>query len=298
MGVLVRPTNVVLLVPLLIALPNWRKAWVSFAAAGLPFAVFFLAYNRSAFGSASTSGYGAILAGGMAWANFPERARHYGYWIARLLSPFVPLGWMALAGDRRAPPRDRALLLTWFLGFFLFYSFYGPYEAWWYTRFLLPGLPALVLGAVVLTRDLVFESGRPRSRAPIAGAAVLFVVALAFEVNFHRRERDYKFYKGERLYPDACEMARRRLPPRSIVLSMQMSGALHYYTEITYAMWNWLMPDRFGELRASTESRGYRWYALLAPFEAAEVRKNLPGDWREIDRVGDVALWELPPVPR
>ena len=44
-----------------------------------------------------------------------------------------------------------------------------------------------------------------------------------------------------------------------------MSGALHYYTPLTYAMWNWLLPERFAVLRVSAESRGHRWYALLAP---------------------------------
>jgi hypothetical protein len=75
-----------------------------------------------------------------------------------------------------------------------------------------------------------------------------------------------------------------------------MSGALHYYTDLTYAMWNWLDSERFALLRSSTESRGYRWYALLTPFEVPEVAKNLPGDWRAIDRTGDVVLWELPPA--
>jgi hypothetical protein len=93
-------------------------------------------------------------------------------------------------------------------------------------------------------------------------------------------------------------MARRRIPSNGIIASMQMSGALHYYTDLTYAMWNWLDSERFALLRSSTESRGYRWYALLAPFEVPEVAKNLPGDWRAIDRTGDVVLWELPPAPR
>jgi hypothetical protein len=51
--------------------------------------------------------------------------------------------------------------------------------------------------------------------------------------------------------------------------------------------------DRFAALRVSTESRGFRWYALLAPFEIAEVEKNFPATWREIDRVGDVSLREI-----
>jgi hypothetical protein len=105
------------------------------------------------------------------------------------------------------------------------------------------------------------------------------------------------FYKGDRVYPAACRMARRRVPPGAVVASMQMSGALHYYTPLDYAMWNWLLPERFAVLRTSTESRGHRWYALLAPYETGEVQKNLPGEWREIDRTGDVVLWELEPSP-
>ena len=88
-------------------------------------------------------------------------------------------------------------------------------------------------------------------------------------------------------------MARRRLPPNAIVLSMQMSGALHYYTDLTYAMWNWMDEARFETLRVSTESRGFRWYALLADFEVPEVEKAHLGEWREIDRVRDVSLREI-----
>jgi hypothetical protein len=129
----------------------------------------------------------------------------------------------------------------------------------------------------------------------IGAAVVLLLVALGFEHRFLAKERPHKVYKGERVYPDACEMARRRLPENAIVASMQMSGALHYYTDRTYVMWNMLDAARLAELRAKTESRGYRWYALLVPFEQVEVRKNLPGSWREIDRTGDAALWELAP---
>jgi hypothetical protein len=58
-------------------------------------------------------------------------------------------------------------------------------------------------------------------------------------------------------------------------------------------MWNWMDAKRFEVLRVSTESRGFRWYALLAPFEVAEIEKAGLGEWREIDRVGDVSLREL-----
>jgi Dolichyl-phosphate-mannose-protein mannosyltransferase len=298
-GVLVRPTNAILLAPLLLALPLRPRSWLSFLAGGVPAAIVLLGYNWAVFGSPFSTGYQTLLAEAMAWSNFPARARHYGYWIGRLLTPIVPIGWLAVAADRRAPLRDRAVLLSWFGAFFLFYCFYVVYEAWWYTRFLLPAVPALILGALVVVRDLVIrnESGRHPRWAAVLAAAVL-TAALAVEVGFDEKNRVHKFYKSERIYPQACEMARRRLPEDAVILSMQMSGALHYYTPLTYAMWNWLLPERFAVLRASTESRGHHWYALLAPFETVEVRKNFPGDWREIDRVGDVALWELPPLSR
>jgi hypothetical protein len=294
-GVLVRPTNALVLLPLLVALPPRAKSWLSFAAGGIPFGVFQLLYAASAFGSPWTTGYQSVLSDGMALANFPARARHYGYWTARLLSPWIPLGWLGVAADRRAPRRDRAVLLTWFAAFFLFYSFYAPYEAWWYTRFLLPAFPALILGALVAARDFVLPPVSRAKRWRNALAGVLVICALAFEVRFVAKERLHKIYRGESIYPQACALAQKRVPANGIVVSMQMSGALHYYTDAIYAMWNWLLPERFEQLRVSTESRGYRWYALLAPFETENVRRNLPGHWREIDRVGDVVLWELPP---
>jgi dolichyl-phosphate-mannose-protein mannosyltransferase len=297
-GVLVRPMNALLLPALLLALPARPKSWGLFVLGGSPFAAFLLIYDAAAFGSPLRTGYGGLLAGALAWGNFPARAAHYAVWLSRTVSPLLPLGWIALAFDRRVARRDRAVLFAWFAAFYLFYSFYAVYETWWYTRFLLPAIPALVLGTLLVLRDVLGlgEHSIGQRRALRVGAAVvLLLVAFGFEYRFLEKERPHKVYKGERVYPDACEMARRRLPDNAIVASMQMSGALHYYTDRTYVMWNMLDAARLAELRAKTESRGYRWYALLVPFEQVEVSKNLPGSWREIDRTGDAALWELAP---
>lgn len=295
-GVLVRPMNALLLPAMLLALPARPKSWGLFVLGGSPFAAFLLLYNDAAFGSPLRTGYGGLLAGALAWGNFPARAVHYTVWLSRTISPLLLVGWIAVAFDRRVARADRVVLLVWFAAFFLFYCFYVVYETWWYTRFLLPAIPALILGTLLVLRDAL-GLGEPstRRRVPLrAGAAVvLLLVALVFEYRFLAKERPHKVYKGERVYPDACAMAARRLGPKAIVASMQMSGALHYYTDLTYVMWNALDAARLADLRASTESRGHRWYALLAPFEQVEVTKNLPGKWREIDRSGDVALWEL-----
>jgi hypothetical protein len=300
MGILIRPTNALVLAPLLLALPLRGKTWVAFAAGGAAFGAFQLGYGAAAFGGPWKTGYQSLLAEGLAWSNLPARARHYALWTARLFSPLVPLGWIALAADRRALLRNRAVLLTWFAAFFLFYAFYAPYEAWWYTRFLLPAYPALIVGSLVAARDLVVGFSQPARTWRMAAIALLVAVALAVEIRYVTKERVHEFYKGERFYPEACAMARRLLPANAIVVSMQMSGALHYYTDVQYAMWNWMDAHRFAVLRISTESRGFRWYSLLAPFEVPEVEKIAPGlEWREVGRVEDVSLQELrPAAPR
>lgn len=297
-GVLVRPMNALLLPAMLFALPLRPKSWGLFVLGGSPFAAFLLLYNAAAFGSPLRTGYGGLLAGALAWGNFPDRAVHYALWLSRTISPILLLGWVAVAFDRRVARRDRLALLVWFAAFFAFYSFYVVYETWWYTRFLLPAIPALILGTLLVLRDALGLGGLsrgPRARLRIAAAVFVLVVALSVELRFLDKEEPHKVYKGERVYPDACEMARRRLPPNAIVASMQLSGALHYYTDLTYVMWNALDGPRLAQLTAATGTRGHRWYALLAPFEQDEVRKNLLGKWREIDRTGDVALWELRP---
>jgi len=58
---------------------------------------------------------------------------------------------------------------------------------------------------------------------------------------------------------------------------MQMSGALKYYTSLPIARWDAIRPERFQDLRQAVEERGFRWYALLWPFEEEGFRKNLPG---------------------
>lgn len=69
-GVLVRPMNALLLPALLLALPPRPKNWGLFVVGGIPFAALLLLYNDAAFGSALRTGYGSLLAEGLAWSNF------------------------------------------------------------------------------------------------------------------------------------------------------------------------------------------------------------------------------------
>jgi hypothetical protein len=305
MAVLVRPTNALLALPLALALA-WRpKTLVFFAAGGLPFAAIQLRWNAVIYGGPLRTGYSTIVGGAFAWSNFPERFVHYARTVAQLFSPLVPLAWLAVGADRRVPRRDRALLLLWVAAYLLLYCFWGPYEAWWYTRFLLPAFPALVVAAVLVGRDLLrllpeVSTGPLRSsHLALAAAAVLLVTVANAEYRRIRQWKPLGIAEGEQIYPLCMDLVRSKVPERSLIVSMQMSGALRYYTDFQPVRWDWLAPGDFAIVREKAQKRGYRLYALLAPFEeqaltdAAPPRPGLPGKWKFVAQVRDVKLWEL-----
>jgi hypothetical protein len=300
MAVLVRPTDALLLVPLLLTL-RWRARTLRlFLLSGLPFALLFFAWNRAAFGGVLRTGYSAQLEGALAAGNFFERIRHYGYWLARMVSPLLPISWLAVALDRRVGRSQRAMLAAWFGLLLLFYCFWGPYEAWWYARYLLPGLPAVILAALLVLRDLrgpLFGEGRRHSRLWAPVAFVLFLVVLGVEYRFIRQFDVLRFGEGETVFPDASRWAESKVPANSLVVSMHMSGALKYYTGLTPVRWDWIQPEQLPVLRESARARGQQWFALLFPFENAELEKRLPWRWVRVGAFRDVTLWQAEPGP-
>lgn len=291
LAVLVRPTNALLAVPLAFALPWTVKAVGAFVAGGVPFAAALAAYNSRCYGSAFRVGYGKIgLLDAFALSNFPVRSRYYGGWILRTLTPLLPAGWLAVAAAKTAALRVRLLLLSWFGVFFLFHCFYEPYDSFFFVRFLLPGAPALFLGALLASRWLLAPL-RPRIAARVA--VLLFIVVLATEVRSAPNTGIVQLAEYESAYPQACWWAEATVPEGAIVLSMATSGALEYYTGIEYARWDWLDPAGFAALRERPETRGVRWFALLFPFEAERLRDHAPGNWKTIGTRRNVGLYEL-----
>ncbi len=301
-AILVRPLDVLVAVPLLFALPPNRRAWSYFVLGGLPCAVALFSYNIACFGSPFRTGYGLYgLLRHFAWSNLPVRLPRYVLWTAQMLTRVVCLGWAASMGDRRIPGRHRALLFTWFGTFLLAYSFYEPADAWWYTRFLLPGLPAVPLGFLLVVRDLhrrVASWSDFWSRVTVVAAAL--AVALIARDGFRsaRRLGVLEMHRMQKDFPDGCLRAAREFPPGALVLSREMSGALRYYTALTPVRWDVLDPGRFRALRAQTEPAGGRWFALLMKYEVPHAVTRVPGPWTFMGESGSVTLWRLEPEAR
>ncbi len=296
-AVLVRPADALLLIPLAFAIRLRPRTLLWFLLGGAPFAAAYLAWNQLAFGNPFRTGYGD-LANGFAPANLPGRFRHYGLGLARLLSPLVPAGWLLVGVDRRVAARDRMMLALWLAVFLLFYCFWDVDGAWWYTRYLLPGIPAMILASLLVARDGL-HLGKADRGVLLRRIVVVLALAAVLAIE-HRQIRNLgvlHFGEGEKVYPDACRWAESKVPPRSLVISMQMSGALKYYTNLTPVRWDWIQPGQVSLLRERARAENYQWFALLAPFENEEFQERLPWGWTKVGTLRDITLWRLDSNP-
>ena len=298
LSVATRPTGALLLPGLLAALPHARGAYGLLFLGALPLAVVNGWYNAAAYGGVFVQGY-ARLGGDIEFALgfIPTRVTYYLLWLSALMTPLVTaagLGAMLAPGIRR---RDRLLLGLWFAPTFLFYCAYRYYDAWWYTRLLLPVVPALILGALLVSRALrerltgrLDRGGRSRTADLVLAGALAIVVGVG--AAHTGRFGTLDLHDGETVYREAALGTLVRVPPRSIIVSMQTSGALAYYTDFMVARWDFLEPERFDWMSARWRADGYAVYALLFPFEVDDFKRRVSGHWDEIAMFRQVTLFE------
>jgi 4-amino-4-deoxy-L-arabinose transferase and related glycosyltransferases of PMT family len=289
-AVWVRPSNL-LLVPAIGIAMRWRVRPLAIAvAASLPLAIGVMILNKSMYGSPFLTGYGGV-SGLFGW-QFPlERVPLYSKWLAITETPLVFPAALLVAFDRRVVAWQRMLLAVWVAAFFVFYCFYfftfnGSDDAWWYLRFLLPAFPALIVATMLLIRD--FVPRRALAWTLIAAIAATGV-RLAFFWGVHRL-RDQ-----EQTCPDAVHWAEGSLPPGALVASMQLSGSFYYYSGRFTARYDNLDPGLFALLRAQPGVAGLRWYAVVFDWEERRLTLQMPGRWTRLKSMRNVILLRLDP---
>lgn len=284
-GVLVRPTNILLLPAALILLR--RRDIGVFALGGAPFALLLLATNEVLFGSPFKSGYGP-LSEMVTLSNINERLPHYSMWLAILFPLFFPFGLIGLS-ERSVSPRVRLALLAWFAPFFVFYCFYSPYEAWWYTRFLLPAVPPVIL-------LLCIAFGHQGKQYPLvrnAGAIAVTLLVIAAGLGTGAYFEPWDVADGEAVYREAVLKFRPLLPRDGVVLATQLSGALFYYAGHGVTRLDYLDPSKFEQVREAARIRHIPIHAILFRPEEDLLRERAPGDWVPIARFRAARLYQF-----
>lgn len=291
-AVLVRPTDLLALAPLAIALGFGARRWLAFLAGGLPGAIFFFALNRLAYGKFLTTGYGDTTE--MDLHLVPATLAHYAQWLPALFTPVV-LGVFALPALRRTP-RLAWVLAAWIVAIAGFYAaYYFTHETWWYLRFVLPAAPALVVGGLLGFRAIV-----ARWMTPLRSCLCFALALLVCGVNagyWAKKFKPLNSGRGEDVYPLAAAWLREHAPADAVVVAMQTSGALRFYTGFTLVRWDQIQPADYAALAAALRASGRPLYAALFPFEEEEALKTrLPGRWTQIGNVRQATFWRWAPA--
>ena len=293
-GVLTRPSNLVLLLPVAVALGvNWR-CWLGLGLGGLPGAFVQCFYNYHAYGHAFESGYG--VAGSLfGLGNIPASLRNYAQWLPVLLTP---AGLFAFALPWSGPERRFAwVLLAWIaavLGFYLCY--FHTHETWWYLRFLLPAFPAFIVGGLcVVHRWWLDRSSRPAAR-PLASSRLAAGLALAIIANavvWNLQLNTYNLRETESVYPDAVGWAQAHVPANATFVAMQCTGALVCYSDFLFVRWDNIEPAQAPMLAQASLAAGRPVYAMLFPFEVKDALElRLPGHWTQTAAIRHVSIWK------
>ncbi|MCU1228231.1 MAG: hypothetical protein JWO97_1115 [Acidobacteria bacterium] len=279
-GVWVRPTNILLGVALLFALPL-RIRQLAFAALGaLPFAIALAWLQSIQYGGWFRTPYGTV--GDVVSASMPCLAFHAGGTL-RMVTPLVVIGAMLVIAMRGVAWHTRAMLVSWFGVFFVFYGAYHYCEGWISSRFLLPAIPALIVGALIALERLT------RSRRVLALIAFLIVVIV--EARAGSKLKVFRIDDYESVYPESVRYVEQRVPKDALLITGVLSGAFYNAGRWT-ARWDRLDAEHFATLRAAAHAPVY---AMISDVEvpAAELHRRLPGRWLRIGRIRDVTLFRV-----
>jgi hypothetical protein len=187
-ALLVRPTNILLAVPILLA-SKLRPKWLAwFALGAMPGGIFLLYLNWRLYGSPFTTGQVALLQE-LSIKYVPHNLAHFGRWTFLLLGPMVLCSLVFLVSSHLRS-RDYIIHAFWVVTLVSFYAFYfyAGLDAWWWLRYLVPAVPSLIILAVAGLQTIWTRL-----------AAVNASSALSAKAHFHGRVRTVR-----RIRDNAC----------------------------------------------------------------------------------------------
>lgn len=301
MAVLIRLTGIMVLPAVLLALPLRRRAWFALVAGGLPAAAFLAAYNALTYRSVVATGY-VGHGSKFAWVHVVPTLGHYLTWLGVFLSPLLVLAWLGVLALAVKRDRVAVLLAMWALPLLGLYAAY-PHtrETWWYLRFILPALPALIVGALWVVQRLAQAWQRPshprwlRSAVPVALAVATVVWPVASSLRFAREHAVLDIAAGDHEYSRAIAWMEGQVPDGVPILCMQLSGALIAYSERALIRYDTTDPSRLQRVVSSLRTRGIEPHALLFEFEVESFLARLPEPWVQVGTSGRASLWRPGP---
>ena len=238
------------------------------------------------FGSAFGSGYGdpGELFG---LANIPVNLRLYSRWMTASHTPVI---WLSLAAPlvlTRARTHPLFLAIGALIaGTWCAYLPYVVFQAdeWFYTRFLLPAIPFMLLFAC-----MVVTAGVRLVPVP---ARVVMACGFALCMGLEFAQSSAPILRGtaahEQRYKAAGTFVRDTLPPNAIVLAAQHSGSVRYYSNKPTVRWDIAAPAELDAIINAVRSAGFAPFVVIDTGEVSAFREHFRGQ-RSVDRLRPLA---------
>lgn len=297
MALLTRPNLAPLsLIPGALLFVRGRWAHVAWYAAPVALAASTVAWMHAGrFGDPLLSGYGDT--GELfALSHVASNARSY---AARLTALYTPVIWLGIVAPvilwRHASKPFILAIVATILGTWIVYLGYLPFEPWFFTRFLLPAIPLMLLFSAIVCFALI-------ERIPLwlrTPAAFAFVLAMSLGLLRESRARGvFTSAALEQKYPLAAAFVRETVPSFSYVLARQHSGSIRLYAGRPTVRWDAIGADQLDLVVQQIRSTGAEVFVVvdddeLAPFAAHFAGQTTPSRLRELAAFGRAHVYAV-----
>jgi hypothetical protein len=198
-------------------------------------------------------------------AHVAANAPRYGRWLIDTQSPLIVCAAAApliLRGHRTALVCSVAVAIV-----SATYLAYTVFDDWWYLRFLLPVLPAVIVFMLIVLRRLARVIPRALFFAGVAALASWYGLVGV-------RRHVFDLQRLESRFALTGAYAARELPSDAVVLAVQQSGSIRFYAGRPTIAWDAVPPDGLDRLVAQLRANGRGVFAALEDSEAEPFRER------------------------
>jgi hypothetical protein len=257
-----------------------------FAAGLLPGALIVAGVNWYLYGGPLRSGYGSI-AEIYALGRVLPNVRRYTSWMWEthtpllLLLPFAFVRPNALAARAGGPMSTgpavspAAVLYGVMAAVAISHAFFPAFDSWPFLRYLQPAFPALAVAGVA---GLTAVCSRLPHDWRVTFVPLLAIAAITLQARVAIDHGAFDQAAQEHRYAAIAERADRLTPANAMLVSMQHSGSLRYYTRRSTLRYDWVRPGALGSTIASLQAHGYRPYLVLDDWEIQEFRARFASE--------------------
>ena len=130
-------------------------------------------------------------------------------------------------------------------------------------------------------------------------AVALTLVAAAGFLSRDRALRVLELQKHNQPYVEAAAFANARIPQDALVMAMQESGSLYFYTKFPVLRYDQMQPEHWATYSRTLLESGRPLYAVLWAYEVSPaLEHHAPGQWERVGGFDNGSVWRFAGLDR